>query len=231
MRRCVAAPMRRPLAATALPPAAAVARRCNSEFIYEEQIERSRKLQAQIDKWKKRARYQWSLFDNHPWAFRALMAGAVGGIVWYDYKYTFHGVLPVFNPITHLQYNMRVGSEATTPRGDGSGAAGGSDTVTTAMIEGSAAAAGLTPAQLAELSRSDVAERRGHIDVGASSAPVGKVHVLQGHMDRRQSFWDLRNNERNWSIMCQDRQRQVDSYEYRKERSRDDDYGRQSFPK
>ena len=54
------------------------------------------------------------------------------------------------------------------------------------------------------------------------------LHVSGGHLGARGGHWDVRNNERNWSIMAQDLQKQKDDYTYRSDRGRDDDFGRLS---
>ena len=55
----------------------------------------------------------------------------------------------------------------------------------------------------------------------------GTVMLNATNADERDFYWQVRNNERNWSIMHRDMQRQKDSYVYRHARSQDDDYGRQ----
>ena len=50
--------------------------------------------------------------------------------------------------------------------------------------------------------------------------------VTSSQLDAREPHWNLRMNEKNWSIMARDMQKQKDSYVYRVERSRDDDFGR-----
>jgi hypothetical protein len=57
---------------------------------------------------------------------------------------------------------------------------------------------------------------------------VQTLRVTPGHLQVRGGHWDVRNNERNWSIMAQDMQKQKDDFGYRSERSRDDDFGRMS---
>lgn len=50
--------------------------------------------------------------------------------------------------------------------------------------------------------------------------------VTSEQLAQREPHWNVRNNERNWSIMARDQQKQKDSYLYRLDRSRDDDFGR-----
>eukprot|EP00388_Colpodella_angusta_P003327 GDKJ01011757.1.p1 GENE.GDKJ01011757.1~~GDKJ01011757.1.p1 ORF type:complete len:164 (-),score=12.42 GDKJ01011757.1:125-616(-) len=52
--------------------------------------------------------------------------------------------------------------------------------------------------------------------------------VTSEQLEQREPHWNVRNNERNWSIMARDQQKQKDSYVYRNDRSRDDDFGRNS---
>lgn len=54
--------------------------------------------------------------------------------------------------------------------------------------------------------------------------------VTSSQLDAREPHWNLRMNEKNWSIMSRDMQKQKDSYLYRIERSRDDDFGRNTPP-
>ena len=54
------------------------------------------------------------------------------------------------------------------------------------------------------------------------------VCITQGQIHFRDHVWDKRNYERNWSVLARDKQQQQDHYWYRAERSRDDDYLRNS---
>lgn len=53
--------------------------------------------------------------------------------------------------------------------------------------------------------------------------------VRSGQLAVRGPHWDIRNNERNWSILSRDVQQQKDHYWYRYERSKDDDYARNTY--
>jgi hypothetical protein len=53
--------------------------------------------------------------------------------------------------------------------------------------------------------------------------------VRSGQLAVRAPHWDIRNNERNWSILSRDQQQQKDHYWYRRERSREDDYARNTY--
>ena len=53
--------------------------------------------------------------------------------------------------------------------------------------------------------------------------------VSTGECNNRQDSWELRNMERNYSIMTQDHHRQLDDVKYRYERSKDNDYSRQDI--
>lgn len=55
--------------------------------------------------------------------------------------------------------------------------------------------------------------------------------VKSGQLYVREPHWQIRNNERNWVIMSRDQQQQKDHYWYRTDRSRDDDYGRNTYSK
>lgn len=58
--------------------------------------------------------------------------------------------------------------------------------------------------------------------------PGGTLLVTRGHLQDKESSWNVRNHERNWSILAQDHFKQKDNYMYRLERSKDDDFGRHS---
>lgn len=53
--------------------------------------------------------------------------------------------------------------------------------------------------------------------------------VRSGQLAVRAPHWDIRNNERNWSILSRDQQQQKDHYWYRRERSREDDFARNTY--
>lgn len=60
----------------------------------------------------------------------------------------------------------------------------------------------------------------------ANRAQSSAMVVTSSQLDAREPHWNLRMNEKNWSIMSRDMQKQKDSYVYRLDRSRDDDFGR-----
>lgn len=61
---------------------------------------------------------------------------------------------------------------------------------------------------------------------GMNRAQSSTMMVTAEQLNKREPHWNVRNNERNWSIMARDQQKQKDSYLYRLDRSRDDDFGR-----
>eukprot|EP00758_Cryptobia_borreli_P001315 Tbor_TRINITY_DN2130_c0_g1::TRINITY_DN2130_c0_g1_i2::g.5503::m.5503 len=73
----------------------------------------------------------------------------------------------------------------------------------------------------AEMQRIYNAEKKSHESIRNSCMLVTDMQLAA-----REPHWDLRNHERNWSILSRDQQKQKDSYTYRAERSRDDDFGR-----
>ena len=56
--------------------------------------------------------------------------------------------------------------------------------------------------------------------------PASTMYVTRGHLQEKENNWNVRNHERNWSILAQDHYKQKDSFAYRLERSKDDDFGR-----
>jgi hypothetical protein len=74
---------------------------------------------------------------------------------------------------------------------------------------------------------SNADEPRAHEDqLMQQRYPASTLFVTRGHLQEKESSWNVRNHERNWSIMAQDLFKQKDSYVYRMERSKDDDFGR-----
>lgn len=55
--------------------------------------------------------------------------------------------------------------------------------------------------------------------------------VKSGQLLVREPHWQIRTNEINWMIMSRDQQQQKDHFWYRSERSRDDDYARNTYSK
>ena len=53
-----------------------------------------------------------------------------------------------------------------------------------------------------------------------------RMFVTAGQAEAREGYWRVRINERNWSLLSRDMQRQQDEYDYRRERSRDNDFDR-----
>ena len=235
----------------------------NSEFLYKKRLERAEKSQEQVDKLSQMFKRQSKIISDHPTAINITAVFFIAAVLYYDYHYSFNGVLPVLNPITHLQYNLRSGAEAL-PTGVPSENFGQLPTLAEAVRSNiqrrvdeekqvyflkNHHVTGTDPlhkseAEIALMGRdmkhpltedgrsADEIHQynalRAGIDPQEKVSPL-KMNVIAGHLDHRENFWTLRNNERNWSIMAQDRQRQQDCYLYRKERSKDDDYGRQSF--
>ncbi|RNF04986.1 hypothetical protein TraAM80_04822 [Trypanosoma rangeli] len=55
------------------------------------------------------------------------------------------------------------------------------------------------------------------------------IKVTNGQLYVREPHWNIRNNERNWTILARDQQQQKDHYWYRLERSREDDFARNTY--
>lgn len=172
---------------------------------------------------KKFAKRQGNLYQQHPWFVRCTVVTIVGAFLYMDWKRNDE-TLPYKDPFNHLFYRMRLGKDAR-PTG--------------ASEEEMRKAGVLIEGKEEKLIVGDVNAEKPDGTPLYKQPPPGmrdgnvpfKMSVYAGHLERRENVWDLRGNERNWSIMAQDHQRQLDSFDYRKERSKDDDYARQSFPK
>ena len=57
---------------------------------------------------------------------------------------------------------------------------------------------------------------------------TSRVYLDSDVLAERDGYWKMRINERNWSRLSRDMQRQEDEYDYRLDRSRDNDFDRQS---
>lgn len=253
----------------------------NSEFLYKKKLDRAEKTQQQADQFTNVFKRQFQIITDHPIAVNMAAFVFIAGVLYYDYHYSFNGILPVLNPITHLQYNLQSGDNAT-PTGTTSESFGklpstaeyirsnlhqrieeekqvyklknhnvtGSDPLHKSEAEialmgkdikhphGMIIDGNVQQEQRSEQQQQLNAGTNSDNNNGSTKRPFDpngekvspfKMNVIAGHLDHRENFWNLRNNERNWSIMAQDRQRQQDNYLYRKERAKDDDYGRQSF--
>jgi hypothetical protein len=76
-----------------------------------------------------------------------------------------------------------------------------------------------------------------NMDAEVAKATAEKLHqdhsrtrmiVTPQQLSERKNYWDVRSNERNWSLVSRDMQRQQDEYAYRMERSKDNDWERHS---
>jgi hypothetical protein len=65
----------------------------------------------------------------------------------------------------------------------------------------------------------------------ATASHGAAMVVKSGQLYVREPHWNIRNSERNWIIMSRDQQQQKDHYWYRVDRSRDDDYARNTYSK
>ncbi|CUI15314.1 Hypothetical protein, putative [Bodo saltans] len=65
----------------------------------------------------------------------------------------------------------------------------------------------------------------------ATKSKGSAMVVKSGQLYVREPHWNIRNSERNWIIMSRDQQQQKDHYWYRSDRSRDDDYARNTYSK
>ena len=168
-----------------------------------------------------------TLYCEHPYRFICGGALIVAAIIQYDRVYTFGDV--VYSPTlsTNLIYKMR--AETIEPRPSSDSDQSGilmnipptSDRVVLDRLAGQVK----TDREREELEslKQKVAEKNSYAE--------STMSVSRGQVSVRRPHWGLRMNERNWSVLARDQQHQQDEYWYRAERSREDDFGRNTYGK
>ena len=144
---------------------------------------------------------------EHPYRFLFGGLMMIGGIVYYDSKYTFGET--VYSPVlsTDLVYKMKA-ETVEKPR-----------------------AAALDHLVVQVRSDREQEELNNIKENAKNTFNDSTMVVTRGQVAVRKPHWNLRMNERNWSVLARDQQHQQDEYWYRAERSREDDFGRNTYGK
>ncbi|KAG5495004.1 hypothetical protein JKF63_02056 [Porcisia hertigi] len=186
---------------------------------------------------------------NHPYKTAAIFLACVGSSILYEAQVTHKNRMPSPNVNNHLEYQLKEASlwerwfRRTSTNRQGMEAV-------QAVALGSAAAMP-TPEEIEQQQRMSKrtiadAERLLATTTGLEERQALEkviehekklmegVHnttmlVRSGQLAVRAPHWEIRNNERNWSILSRDQQQQKDHYWYRLERSREDDFARNTY--
>lgn len=191
--------------------------------------------------------------NEHPVKSVGIVALCVAGSILYEAQVTHRNRIPSPNVNNHLEYQLRpeqprwrtflglspatAGAEAEP---QGTAAETAEDAATPeeqAKLQAKVIAAQRNMEQAKRLLLEETdpvkrAELQAIVDKEAAIMKAGNdttMIVRSGQLLMRNPHWDLRNSERNWSIMARDQQQQKDHYWYRLDRSRDDDYARNSY--
>lgn len=195
---------------------------------------------------------------ENPYKTAGILVACVGGSILYEAQVTHKNRIPSPNVNNHLEYQLREASlwerwfSRSRAQGDRSGMnAAGAAPSNSPSAAGGAAGELLTPEEMrrqqqlsqrtiadaeALLARTTDAEQRASLEeiIARERKLMEGVNdttmlVRSGQLAVRAPHWDIRNNERNWSILSRDQQQQKDHYWYRRERSREDDYARNTY--
>ncbi|CAG9580606.1 conserved hypothetical protein [Leishmania major strain Friedlin] len=186
---------------------------------------------------------------EHPYKAAAILAACIGGSILYEAQVTHKNRMPSPNVNNHLEYQLKEASlwerwfrRVSTAQQD-------MKAEEVASLEN--AGDMLTPEEITRRQRlsqrtianaerllattTDAAERQSLEKVIERENELMKgvnnttMLVRSGQLEVRAPHWEIRNNERNWSILSRDQQQQKDHYWYRLERSREDDFARNTY--
>ncbi|KAG5493466.1 hypothetical protein JIQ42_01833 [Leishmania sp. Namibia] len=186
---------------------------------------------------------------EHPYKAAAILVACAGGSILYEAQVTHKNRMPSPNVNNHLEYQLKDVSlwewwlhRASTTRVDmkaeQAAALENADEMPTP--EQIARQQWLSQRTIADAERllastTDLEERRSlekvieHEKKLMTGVNNTTMLVRSGQLAVRAPHWEIRNNERNWSILSRDLQQQKDHYWYRLERSREDDFARNAY--
>ncbi|KAH9578313.1 hypothetical protein LSM04_001814 [Trypanosoma melophagium] len=186
---------------------------------------------------------------EHPYRATGVVLAAAAGSILYEVNVTHKNRIPSPNVNNHLEYELRYDSGSKKQAKDDEMATGVSHQVATPVVNskgslnageekkrGAAVVMGSIeelekllkttedPEKRAELQRIIDGEKEYLKNFGNTT-----MRVTNGQLYVREPHWNIRNNERNWTILARDQQQQKDHYWYRLERSREDDFARNTY--
>lgn len=176
--------------------------------------------------------YRTSAFlHEHPRKSGLFFVATAAFWIWYEANVVHKDSMPSPNVRNHLEYKLRVAE----PMHPAEGRAAADAAAATAAAYASGARPRQTEAEILQ-TVTDPAKREELQGVFQREEEVAKANntalvVRSGQLHVRQPYWTIRNNERNWSILARDQQQQKDHYWYRMDRSKDDDFARNTYSK
>ncbi|RNF15612.1 uncharacterized protein Tco025E_05476 [Trypanosoma conorhini] len=182
---------------------------------------------------------------EHPYRASGIVLGVAAGTILYEANVTHKDRIPSPNVNNHLEYELLRGPRVAPSVGDDALEASqhqaGVPVVSSQAFDEkrqhyNAAVMGRVK-ELEQLiaSTNDPEKREGLQQLLEEERESEKKHggttmkVTSGQLYVREPHWNIRNNERNWTILARDQQQQKDHYWYRLERSREDDFARNTY--
>lgn len=187
---------------------------------------------------------------EHPYKTAAILLACVGGSILYEAQVTHKNRMPSPNVNNHLEYQLkeaslwkrwfRRGGAAQPGVEQGQRAVAHEEAGTLPTPEEVARQQQLSRRTIADAERllattTDPEERQALEKVMEHERKIMEgvnnttMLVRSGQLAVRAPHWEIRNNERNWSVLSRDQQQQKDHYWYRLERSREDDFARNTY--
>lgn len=179
---------------------------------------------------------------ENPFKTAGILLLCVGGSILYEAQVTHKNRMPSPNVNNHLEYQLKQESlwerlwaskEAPKAIDAGGERQAPTDAEVRRMTELSRRA--ITDAERLLESTSDPKQREELTKVIEKERKLmdgvndTTMLVRSGQLEVRAPHWEIRNNERNWSILSRDQQQQKDHYWYRLERSKEDDFSRNTY--
>lgn len=186
---------------------------------------------------------------EHPYKATAILAACIGGSILYEAQVTHKNRMPSPNVNNHLEYQLKEASlwerwfrraralQQDMKAEEVAALENAGDMLTPEEITRQQRMSQRTIADSERLlaTTTDAAERQSLEMVIEREKELMKgvnnttMVVRSGQLEVRAPHWEIRNNERNWSILSRDQQQQKDHYWYRLERSREDDFARNTY--
>ncbi|ORC90488.1 uncharacterized protein TM35_000082860 [Trypanosoma theileri] len=187
---------------------------------------------------------------EHPYRATGVVFLAAAGSIFYEVNVTHKNRIPSPNVNNHLEYELRHDSGFMSQAKDDKMMSGVSHQVGVPVVnskdslnvdeEEQKRTVAMVMGRVEELekllSTTEDSEKRAELQriIDEEKENLKKVgnttmRVTSGQLYVREPHWGIRNNERNWTILARDQQQQKDHYWYRLERSREDDFARNTY--
>ncbi|SCU72450.1 uncharacterized protein TEOVI_000402700 [Trypanosoma equiperdum] len=181
-------------------------------------------LGKEISSWLYRTR-RW--VQQHPYRTWGIFLASAAATVLYEVNVTHKNRIPSPNVSNHLEYELQQYTDSSVE---------GSQVIDDhCHAQRAGSLDHISKLEFLLSTTQDEAKRnelRRIIDMEKEKATKysnATMKVTSGQLYVREPHWNIRNSERNWSILSRDQQQQKDHYWYRSERSRDDDFSRNTY--